>query len=759
MEEQRMIHTYTNVTIDREHVFKTMNCYPDSPVYDQVLTAYEELLPQVERLVEAVCLFGEGTLGEADGTVEYPAGTKVIYMISSVGHSLSRLSTELFEEGEYLQGAMSDAMADACLLGLEKQWMEDLREYCRERNLGIRKRLEPPQGLPMSVQKTAWEQLNAKELAGLEITSGYMYNPLKSVCQVFVITEDAGQFRTEHDCRRCPQVNCPHRHVEPVRVTICERKENGDQKDAQMAETITITCDENESILDAYRRQVGYASAVCGGRGTCGKCRIRLLKGELKVTSADRSVLTEEELLAGYRLSCRAYPEDDCSIQVCFQEEEAFEVLSRFAGSGKRDGDEAGDPAGTVKIKKGELCAGIAIDIGTTTLAAQLINLEDGQILASASAVNHQRAYGADVISRLEASNSGQGEALQKVIRADLDALVKRLLQKTGIASELVKKVVIAGNTVMCHLLMGYSCRTLGVYPFTPVNLKMIHSSYSEIVGSDRLAADTWILPGFSTYVGADITAGIYACGMAESQKLRLMVDLGTNGEMAIGNQDRLLTASVAAGPAFEGGNISCGTGSVPGAVSHVRMDSTGSMVIETIQGERPSGICGTGVIELTAELLRMEVVDATGRLEERYEEAGYPFAQTEDGRELCLTQKDIREIQLAKAAVRAGVETLIKRYGVRYEDIEEVLLAGGMGFQLDQEAAVTIGLLPEELKEKITAVGNSSLAGCVRALRDDSWQETTDRLTAKAEEQALATDEYFGAAYIEHMMFPEEEF
>lgn len=731
--------TYTNIEIDRDTVFRKMDCRPDSPVYEDVTQAYEELLPQVMKRTEGACLFMLGEIEEKDQTEKYPAGTRVIYLISTVGRALSSLSGELFEEGEYLKGVMADAMADSCLFGLEQQWLKDVKEYCRTEKVGIRKRLEPPVGMSMSVQKTAFEYLNAEEELGMKITSGYMYDPVKSSCQILIVSEDTCQFSAAHNCRECPRLDCPSRRVELVKVTVCT--ESGEQ---------LITCEDQESILSAYQRQIGYASAVCGGRGTCGKCRIQLLSGELDVTDGDRAVFTEEELARGYRLSCRAYPTEDCRIRPRFLKEDEFQVLSEFRGVREDVSDEKN------VMKETTIRTGIAIDIGTTTLAAQMVDLSSGRILASASAVNRQRAYGADVISRLEASNSGKGDELQAVIRRDLDELIKRLLMNSGCLTEQVEKVMVAGNTVMCHLLLGYSCRTLGVYPFTPVNIGTIHGTYEELLGTDRLQADTWIFPGFSTYVGADITAGLYACGMEESEKIKLFVDLGTNGEMALGNRDRMVCASVAAGPAFEGGNISCGMGSIPGAVCHVQIDLDGEAVVETIQDQPPVGICGTGVIELTAELLRSELVDETGRLEETYEEQGYPFARMADGRILHMTQKDVREIQLAKAAVRGGVETMIKRYGISYAEISEILLAGGMGFQLDKEAAVAIGLLPEELKERIVAVGNSSLAGCVRALQDDSWQETAERLVSNTRELALAADEIFGAAYIEHMMFPE---
>ncbi|MCI6888329.1 MAG: ASKHA domain-containing protein [Lachnospiraceae bacterium] len=728
--------------VNQEAVFQIIGCRDDSPVYDTVREAYKELLPEVLAGASGECIFDFGELTEEDATEQYPAGTQVVYVISTVGRALSDLSTELFAKGDYLKGALVDAMADSCLFELEQQWKELLKQFCREHHVGIRKRLEAPEDLPMTVQKTAFEVLHAGEELGLAITSGFMYDPMKSACQVFVVSEDTCQFHADHDCRNCPAADCRLRRISSVEITVHSAKK-----------TQIILCEEKETILEAYQRQAEAVTAVCGGKGTCGKCRIRLLGGTLPVTEADRRVFSEQELADGYRLSCRAVPTENCSVELCFAEEEGFHAVDTFVGTGNEGKAEGGRTDGGL---------GIAVDIGTTTLAAQLVDRSDGRILQSVSSINHQRSFGADVISRIEASVAGKGGELRQRIRADLQKLIRKLIEQSGISAGEIEQVIIAGNTTMGHLLMGYSCETLGVFPFTPVNIGTIRGSFEAIIGSELSGeevpqCEVILLPGISTYVGGDIASGLYACGFDGNTQVNLLVDLGTNGEMAIGSRERILVTSTAAGPAFEGGNISCGTGSIPGAICHVTIQDNRRTSIETIRHQPPVGICGTGVIEITAELLRQQLIDATGRMEEAYFEEGFPIAITPEGHEISFTQKDVREMQLAKSAVRAGVETLIRRYGIGYEDIDHVYLAGGMGFQMNREAAAAIGLLPPELLGKIIAVGNSSLAGAVQALCKDTWQETMEHVVSVSREIALANDPDFNQYYMTHMMFEEK--
>lgn len=398
----------------------------------------------------------------------------------------------------------------------------------------------------------------------------------------------------------------------------------------------------------------------------------------------------------------------------------------------------------------------IAVDIGTTTIAMELLGKESGKILHTVTCINSQRAYGADVISRIQASSDGRKEALQACIRKDIRNGIHRLTEEAGVDLKKVERISIAENTTMGHLLMGYDCHSLGVYPFTPVNIDLIKGSFEEIFGSGECAAQVEILPGISTYVGGDIVSGLYACGFDQSEEISLLVDLGTNGEMALGNKDRILVTSTAAGPAFEGGNITWGTGSVEGAICSVTIRDR-KAEIRTIQDKPAVGICGTGVVETAMELVKEGLVDETGLMDEEYFDDGFPLAQTEDGRTIVFTAKDVREIQLAKAAVRAGVEILLLRYGIEKEQVSRVYLAGGFGYKLDKDKAIAIGMLPGEFRDRIEAVGNSSLSGAVKYLKDAERKNTLSRLAAVSSEVNLSKDKDFNEFYMDNMMFGEE--
>ena len=338
-------------------------------------------------------------------------------------------------------------------------------------------------------------------------------------------------------------------------------------------------------------------------------------------------------------------------------------------------------------------------------------------------------------------------QSIQKSLLEGIQALTQN-------GSLSIEQITIAANTTMVHLLMGYSCETLGVYPFTPVNLDTIHTTAKELLSDEIPDCPVTILPGISTYVGGDIVSGLYALDFHKKDRVSILIDLGTNGEMAIGNKDRLLVSSTAAGPAFEGGNIVCGTGSIPGAICSVSIDDSLHAHVKTIAGKTPFGICGTGVIESTCELLNAELIDETGLLDEDYFETGFPLALEE---KIYFYQKDIREIQLAKSAIRAGLETLRLKYNIPYEEIEHIYIAGGFGYKLNIQKAVKIGLFPEECKDKIIAVGNSSLNGAVKSLWTSDSQSTWTELIDHSAEVELSADKDFQEFYMEHMLFPSE--
>lgn len=461
---------------------------------------------------------------------------------------------------------------------------------------------------------------------------------------------------------------------------------------------IEIRDDATDTLLELLQKNGIYVDAPCGGKGTCGRCKVWMNDVEV--------------------LACQTMPVADCTLRI--PKEQEIAALGAQAEQ-KADGQ----------------TFGLAVDIGTTTLAMALISPATGKVIATTTSVNHQRSYGADVISRIQASNEGKGELLCACIRDDLARMKEELCR--GIAGD-VDEVVIVGNTTMCHLLLGYSCETLGVAPFTPVDIALRNETYGQ--------AKVTILPGISAFVGADIVAGIFDCGMAEQERQTMLLDIGTNGEMAIGDKTGILVTSAAAGPVFEGGNISCGMPGIPGAISRVvmtRNPATGEIVTEyeTIGEETPAGLCGSAIIDVMAGLVRLGLVDENGTLAEPWFDEGFPVTE-----EIRFLQEDIREIQMGKSAIRAGIETLIAERGMP----EQVYLAGGFGCYIEEANAIAIGLFPEYFAGKIKTIGNGAINGAIRYLGELQAKEQVERIAGMARELNLAMHAEFNELYMQYM-------
>lgn len=511
-----------------------------------------------------------------------------------------------------------------------------------------------------------------------------------------------------------------------------------------------IPCSTEESVLDALRRERLYAGSTCGGTGKCGKCRVRFLTGAPPAGYSDRGHFSPAELNDGLRLACRAFPKENCTINMDFPDESGYAVLADTSLEGYFPGGEEAK-ASAADLREEDYA--VAIDIGTTTIAAALAGLTSKRVKACCTTLNRQRMYGADVISRIQASTDGKKDELRQLIREDLLLCIKNLVEENCIDKNRIMKLILAGNTTMGHLLRGYPCVTLGASPFTPFYIGKEECSFSEMLGSDYLSCSAVLFPGISAFVGGDIVSGLLACGFASSEETNLFIDLGTNGEMAVGNKDGILAASAAAGPAFEGGNIAWGTGSIPGAISSVSIDGN-TVHTETIGNRPPVGICGTGIIEVMDALRENGLIDETGLLDEKYFQTGFPLARTAGGETILITQKDIREIQLAKSAVRAGIEVLLSRCGVDYGDIGEVWLAGGFGVNIDRKKAIGIGMIPGEFSGKIHAVGNTALRGAILYSLDGNAAGRTAQIVKNSSEIRLAEDRDFNRLYVEHMLF-----
>lgn len=499
-----------------------------------------------------------------------------------------------------------------------------------------------------------------------------------------------------------------------------------------LSQNLTIELQENETLFSALQKADVKLFAPCGGKGICGKCAIRLVEGNLPVTAEDKKIFNEEQLEAGYRLSCTAIPTEDIAIEIESTDKDLAQASAYIYG------------LENMKVKPDSKDI-LAVDIGTTTIAFAWISGADKKVKKTYTTTNHQRAYGADVIARIVAAGEGKADELKVLVKKDIVDGVKAVIQDDNSENT---EVIITGNTTMEHLLLGYDVSGLGVYPFTPVSVDVVKTDWMSLFENDDYDMPVTVMPGFTTYVGADILAGVMACGMGCYLQNTVLIDLGTNGEMALATADKLYITSTAAGPAFEGGNISCGMPGVEGAVSEVTFEND-EFKVKTINDGTAKGICGSGIIDAIACMVENEILDETGLLDDDYFDDGVELTAG-----VVLTQKDIREMQLAKSAVRAGLETLIKRAGLTYDDINQVYLAGGFGQYINIDSAVSIGLLPVQLKDKIKVVGNTALAGaCLYGLASDT-EDAAHVLKEKAEEIDLSTDPTFQEGYMEYIMF-----
>ena len=597
---------------------------------------------------------------------------------------------------------------------------------------------------------------------------------------------------------------------EKIKITIVINNEKtNSEKEENSKDLVVVTHDLSMTLMSTLVQKNLMSGDLCGGRGVCGRCRIRLLEGDIPPSDLERSVMRPKELEQGYRLACAARPKDDCVIQISTLDSPQIAILtdviavtekndhisqqkngaknqrssvteSNGADSktavdntartdGKAAADNTAQTDGAAAADNAARTDGIAaadnadcvvaVDLGTTTIAMQLTDAESGKIEDTYCEMNPQRSYGADVLSRIQASCDGSRETLRKMAVGVLERGVAHFRKHTN------KKIVcmcIAGNTAMEHLFMGHDVSGLGRSPFTPVETGLQEYRHPE------WDFPVWLVPAISAFAGGDIVAGLYACGMlgtgfsgktcaadqpgkeagtegcpereadaadqpgkeagtedCPGRKTRaadILVDLGTNGEMAVTDGVRMIAAAAAAGPAFEGG--------------------------------AGAGIVGSDMIACTAELLDRGILDETGLMKEPYFTDGVSAGDPP----VRLNNRDIRGLQMAKAAVRAGIEILWDLLGA--SELGQVYLAGGFGYYLNVEAAFRIGLFPEFMRGHVRAVGNTSLAGAGQIGRALYHGTLDGRLLEEAvshvEKVNLAEREEFGKMYIGRMNFPD---
>ena len=478
---------------------------------------------------------------------------------------------------------------------------------------------------------------------------------------------------------------------------------------------ITLPFEPGARLADVLKAHGIGVLSPCGGRGVCGKCAV-ILEGQVSPPSP-------AERRAGARLACQAVLLGDA--EVILPQERQIEGIELGGGTLMPEAPMPGQ-------------YGAAVDVGTTTVALSLFDLKMGACLAQCGMLNPQTAVAADVMGRIGAALTGEGDRLQKQAAGAVETLLLRACAQAGIDEKQVESLTVTGNTTMLYLLTGRDPAALARAPFEADCL------FDETV---PLGGRRAYLPRcLHAFVGADITCAVLSSGQCDKEGVSLLCDVGTNGEIALWKDGELLVTSTAAGPAFEGAGISCGCGSVRGAIDRVWVWD-GRMIVHTIGGEKAVGVCGSGLIDAVAAALALGAVDETGAMDED------SFELAEDVR---LLPGDIRAVQLAKAAIAAGIDTLLEAAGVRAEDVETFYIAGGFGSHLNVDSAAAIGLFPKALASRARVLGNAALSGASLLLLDQSARERTRSIARQARHVNLGGNPKFNQHYMDQMMFPE---
>lgn len=506
------------------------------------------------------------------------------------------------------------------------------------------------------------------------------------------------------------------------------------------------------TLYEALMKAGAPVDAPCGGRGICGLCRVRASGALEPPGQREAETLGAAMLGAGWRLACVARIAGDVEVVAAgYRPAVASGSLADLAGAQAPRSGPAGEH-------------GIAVDLGTTSIAAQLVRLSDRQRLATASALNPQYVHGADILARISYAVEGGLDTLTAEAREGIAAVAARVLQAAGVPVGAVVRVVVVGNPTMLHLLAGADPSGLGTAPYTPVFLE--ERTLPAATMPTLPAAEVRILPGAGPFLGADAIAAAAAAGVIGRDAdgaARLLLDLGTNGELLLASADGAVHGtSAAAGPAFEAVGATWGMRAVEGAIDRIDV-AEGDLVARTIGDATPAGICGSGLLDAVASARGLGLLDASGRL---LTGAAGPAAgrvrEGRDGRELMIargdghdiavSQMDVRAVQLAKGAVATAVRFLATRGGVSTDDPVPVSVAGAFGSGLRPETASALGLLPEAWVPQMRSVGNAALEGAVRALTDPEFAASLPGLAAAVEAVELATEPGFQAAFLESL-------
>lgn len=547
------------------------------------------------------------------------------------------------------------------------------------------------------------------------------------------------------------------------------------------------------NLLDCLRSSGILLESPCNGKGICGKCKVKILSGAVSaLTEQEKRYLTREEIAGGIRLACLTIPQGEVELdeQGLLQEKpnnvlggeavhvelnplltvEQIDVTKPTLENGyslsRAMGDtllrEAAPPlslleklpgltqekhlwkvsyAGkTIDLVKQPERYGLAVDIGTTTVAVSLIDFATGNVRAEEGFVNPQKAFGLDVLSRIhyDMEHTNGVLELRRVIVERLQKAAEEMVKRVNVALDAIYEVVVGANATMLHALLGIPLKSLGTAPYSSVFTQPVTVLAKELGFALHDQTRLYCIPSVSTFIGGDIVSGVLASQLDRAEDTALLVDIGTNGEIVLSQKGRMYSCSCAAGPALEGMNISCGMRAEPGAVEHVTLGDEG-VQLQTISNLPPVGLCGSGLLEAISQVVEKGIVGKTGRIASESalvntDEEGKRRVVLDGERNIYLTQSDIRQVQFCKGAILSGILTLMQRLGLEDREIDRVIVAGQFGKHLNPESLIGAGLIPASLKERISYIGNSSMMGAHLCLLNQNERRRAEEVAKNIE-------------------------